>query len=396
MSPRCLALIAAALLASTIAGCGGDEEPAPEPPRASGGEPGVGDGDDDVRLTRIGDFDEPLYVTQAPGDPDALFVVEQGGRIRVIRDGEARQEPYLDLSDGVSSGGERGLLSAAFAPDYERSGLFYVYFTDQNGDIRVEEYERASEDRADPASRRRLLSQRHPFPNHNGGLLLFGPDELLYIGIGDGGSAGDPDRNGQNRDSLLGKILRIDPRPDGERPYGIPDDNPFADGQGRDEIYSYGLRNPWRFSFDRETDDLTIGDVGQNATEEIDFVPEGEGRGANFGWSAFEGNDRFNPDQEAPGHVRPVLTYGLGGGNCAVTGGYVVRDPALTSLFGRYLYADFCGGELRSFVPSGGEAKGDRALGVSVPSPSSFGEDLGGHIYVTSLEGPVYRLDPTP
>jgi glucose/arabinose dehydrogenase len=220
---------------------------------------------------------------------------------------------------------------------------------------------------------------------------------MLYVGLGDGGGGNDRHGsrgNGQSLGTLLGKILRIDPsRSQGGRRYRIPRDNPFVGRPGaRAEIYSYGLRNPWRFSFDRLTSDLTIGDVGQNAIEEIDFVRRGGGRGANFGWRVYEGNRRNYSGESAPGHIRPVLTYGLGGGNCAVTGGYVVRDRSLGSLYGRYLYGDFCRGQVRSVRLSPGRATGDRSIGLRVSSLSSFGEDGDGHIYMTSLDGPVYRL----
>jgi glucose/arabinose dehydrogenase len=334
-------------------------------------------------------------VTQPEGERD-LFVVEKGGRLMRLPGGEGEPEVFLDLSAEVSDGSEQGLLSVAFAPDYARSGLFYVDYTDVDGDTRVVEYRRdASGEAADPDSARELLLVEQPFDNHNGGLLIFGPDGRLYIGLGDGGSGGDPERNGQDLSTALAKLLRIDPRPSGRAPYGIPPDNPFTDEAGaRPEIYSYGLRNPWRFSFDRETGDLWIGDVGQNAFEEIDGVARGEGAGANFGWSAFEGALRFNEDQDAAGHVPPVLTYGRDRG-CSVTGGYVVRDLSLPTLYGRYLYGDFCEGELRSFTARPGrEATDDRPLGPLVPTLSSFGEDASGHVYVTSLEGPVYRLVP--
>lgn len=357
----------------------------------------MGDGRGGVRLVEIGELDQPLYVAQPPGERSDLYVVEKGGRIILIDDGEVVSEPFLDLSGEVSTGREQGLFSVAFAPDYRTSGRLYVDFTDTAGDTRIQEFRRAGGDppRADPASRRELLFIDQPFENHNGGLLLFGPDDLMYVGMGDGGSAGDPMRNGQSLSTLLGKLLRIDPLPGGRRPYRIPPSNPFVDKPGaRGEIYSYGLRNPWRFSFDRQTGALSIGDVGQDAFEEIDLVPEGGGRGANFGWSAFEGEMRFNPDQDAPGHVPPVLTYPLDG-NCSVTGGYVVRDESLRSLYGRYLYGDFCAGELRSFIARPGRrAADDRPLGLQVPLLSSFGEDNRGRIYVTSLEGPVYRLAP--
>jgi glucose/arabinose dehydrogenase len=350
-----------------------------------------------VRLAKIGEFEQPLYVAQPPGERDDLYVVEKGGRIMLLDDGEPAPEPFLDLSDEVSIGSEQGLLSVAFAPDYTRSGRLYVDFTDIAGDTRIQEFRRDPDDpaRADPASRRELLRIDQPFENHNGGLLQFGPDELLYIGTGDGGSGGDPMRNGQSLSTLLGKILRIEPDPTDGDPYSIPSSNPFVDQpDARGEIYAYGLRHPWRFSFDRRGGALSIGDVGQDAVEEVDLVARDQSRGANFGWSAFEGNERFNDDQEASGHIPPVLTYPLDGA-CAVTGGYVVRDEDLRSLYGRYLYGDFCLGQLRSFpARPGREAADDRPLGLEVPQLSSFGEDNRGRIYATSLDGPVYRLAP--
>jgi glucose/arabinose dehydrogenase len=382
------AALAAALL---VAGCGDDDddrtaatmtttEPtttttAEESP-ADGREPPVGDGDGGVALEKLGDFDQPVYVTQPPSGDDALFVVEQCGRI--VRLDGGGSETFLDVSDLITCGGEQGLLSMAFAPDYQRSRLFYVNYTATDGSSRTVEYERANDATADPDSARELLLIQDFASNHNGGLLLFGPDGELYLGMGDGGGAGDPERTAQDLNSLLGKLIRIDIR--GES------------GQ----VAAYGLRNPWRFSFDRETRDLWIGDVGQNALEEIDGVTFNEFTGPdaplNFGWSAFEGTQRFNSDQEAPNAIPPVLEYPLGDA-CAVTGGYVVRDPALRSLYGRYLYGDFCEGELHSFTAEPNrEATDDTPLGVEIPSLSSFGEDTDGHLYATSLEGPVYRL----
>jgi glucose/arabinose dehydrogenase len=396
-------LVLAAVIA---AGCGDDDgttatgsgaaTTTPPPPRTAG-RPSVGDGRGGVRLEKVGEFEAPVYVAQPPGERRDLYVVEKGGRIVLVDDGTPAAEPFLDLSDEVSTGGEQGLLSVAFAPDYARSGRLFVDFTDRAGDTRIQEFRRDADDpaRADPSSRRELLRIEQPFPNHNGGLLLFGDDGLLYVGTGDGGSAGDPMRNAQDLSTLLGKILRIDPEPDGGRPYGIPASNPFADEPGaRGEIYSYGLRNPWRFSFDRVGGALSIGDVGQDSLEEIDLVSRRQGRGANFGWSAFEGDERFNSDQDPSGAIPPVLTYPLDDA-CAVTGGYVVRDESLDSLYGRYLYGDFCVGELRSFpARPGRRAADDRPLGVTVPQLSSFGEDNRGRIYAVSLDGPVYRVAP--
>jgi glucose/arabinose dehydrogenase len=349
---------------------------------------------DDVVLRRIGSFDEPLYVTAPPGDRKRVFVVEKGGRIRLLLNGKRVRRSFLDLSGEVSTGGEQGLLSMAFAPNYARSGRFYLNFTDRGGDTRVQEFRRSrqSPNRANRASRRQLLFIAQPFENHNGGLVLFGPDELLYIGMGDGGSAADPGNRAQDLGTLLGKMLRIDPRRSGSKRYRSPRSNPFVGRSGRNEIYAYGLRNPWRFSFDSKTADLYIGDVGQNRFEEIDYARRGTARGKNYGWSCFEGSSSFDSSRSCPGAAGPVLTYRLTGDNCAVTGGVVVRDPALPVLAGRYLYGDFCGGQVRGFRVSGGRATDDRSLGFQVSSLSSFGEDARGRVYLTSLEGPVYRL----
>jgi glucose/arabinose dehydrogenase len=349
-----------------------------------------------VRLRRIGTFTAPLYVTAPPGDRRRVFVVEQEGRIVVVRGGRKLSRPFLDIRDLVVAGGEQGLLSMAFAPDYESSGLFYVYYTDNGGDTRVVEYRRASADRADHDSARQVLFQRQPEVNHNGGLVLFGPDDLLYVGLGDGGGAGDrhgPRGNAQDLGALLGKILRIDPRPDGGRPYRVPTSNPFVGRDGaRGEIYSYGLRNPWRFSFDRRTGDLAIGDVGQSDVEEIDFVRRDGGKGANFGWRPFEGRSRYTPGEDAPGHVPPVIQRYHSRGNCSITGGVVVRDPELPGLFGRYVFGDYCRGRIESARLRAGGARDARQTRLRVESLSSFGEDARGRVYVTSLDGPVYRL----
>ena len=393
------AILPLVLGAAMLIGCGddeGDEAPTQAAPTGGGTVQGVGDGAGGVKLEEVGQFDQPLYVTQPPGGGD-LYVVEQGGRVWPVDGGTVRNQPFLDVSGDVIVGGEQGLLSLAFAPDYEQSGLVYIYYTGDDQDQHVVEF-KASEDgrTVDPGSRREVLKMDDFAPNHNGGLLLFGPDDHLYIGTGDGGIGDDVRRQAQDLASPLGKILRIDPRQSGGKPYTVPADNPFVDRSGAlPEIYSYGLRNPWRFSFDRDTQAMTIGDVGQSGQEEIDHVAAGKGAGANFGWSAFEGTDRFNEDVQAPGAIPPILSYPTGdGGSCAITGGYVVRDPELPSLFGRYVYGDFCVGELRSLIATPQAAKGDRSLGPSVPNLSSFGEDAEGHVYATSLNGPVYRLAP--
>jgi glucose/arabinose dehydrogenase len=407
---RWLTALAAGILAGAVAlGCGGGSDEAPSTTAATpSGLPGdgakkppghPGDGEGGVELSAIGTFDSPLYVTQPEtGDDQHLYVVEHCGRVQRVGLDGGDPHTFIDLSDLVTCGGEQGLLSIAFAPDYAASGRFYVDYTDTEGDTRVVEYRRAGDDpaTADVDSAREVLSVDQPYANHNGGLLLFGPDHDLYIGLGDGGGGGDPQRNAQDLSSLLGKILRIDPRPSGGEPYSVPADNPFVDrADARPEIVAYGFRNPWRFSLDPETGDMWIGDVGEAAREEIDFAsPKALDSGVNFGWSAFEGTQRFNEDESAPGAREPVLEYPPDDG-CAVTGGYVVRDPRLRSLHGRYLYGDFCEGELRSFPADPKRGPSDeRALGVTVPSLSSFGTDAAGHVYATSLEGTVYRLDP--
>jgi glucose/arabinose dehydrogenase len=320
----------------------------------------------------------------------------------MIKDGKEVGGSFLDISDKVQAGGERGLLSVAFAPSYAKNRRFYVFFTDEQGDLKVQEYRRSKGNARDAkeGSARTVIEIRHrQNSNHNGGQLQFGPDRMLYISTGDGGSGGDPPENAQNKSSLLGKILRIDPRRKGKRSYRIPRGNPFAHGPGADEVFSFGLRNPYRFSFDRARRKITIGDVGQEQHEEIDYETLADARGANFGWDAFEGFDRFNSSDASPppkNHTKPILVYGHGGGNCAVTGGYVVRDKRIPSLFGRYIYADFCGGEIRTLKPGSKRATDDQSAGLLNQSGlSSFGEDASGRIYFTNLlSGKVFRIQP--
>ena len=346
-----------------------------------------------VRFARIGTFDQPTFVTAPRGDRARVFVTEQPGRIRVLVQRKLRSRAFLDIRGDVNCCGERGLLSMAFAPDYAQSGRFYVYFTRDDGDIVVRQYTRSASDPdvADAASAREVIRIEHSqFGNHNGGQLQFGPDGMLYLATGDGGGGGDPLRNGQDRGSLLGKLLRIDPRPGGG--YDVPADNPFRGRDGmRGEIWAYGLRNPFRFSFDRAGRGIAIADVGQNEFDEIDFGAKGA-RGANFGWSVFEANSRYR-EGSAPGHVKPVLVRRLGSnGNCAVIGGYVVRDKALTGLYGRYLHGDNCNPAIYSVRLSSKGASGNRATGLRLSLLSSFGEDALGRVYATSLNGGVYRL----
>jgi glucose/arabinose dehydrogenase len=327
-----------------------------------------------VGLRRIGTFQAPTYLTAPPGDRRRLFVVEQAGTVRVVRDGRKLATPFLDLRSDVQAGGERGLLSMAFAPEYATSGLFWVYFTGLDGDIHIQRFHRATADRADRGSRREVLRVEHSqYSNHNGGQLAFGPDGRLYTGLGDGGLGGDPFRSAQNPSKLLGKILRFDA------------------ARQKPEVYSIGLRNPWRFSFDRKTGDMTIGDVGQNEYEEIDFVVRGGGLGKNYGWSAYEGLHRYYGGT-VKNYVAPVIETSHSDGNCSITGGYVVRDRGVPGLYGRYVYGDYCNPELRWAALRPGRATAGGKLGLRVPALSSFGEDARGRVYVLSLNGPVYRF----
>ena len=351
-----------------------------------------------VGLQRIGGFDQPVYVTGAPGFPKLLFVVEQEGRIKVLHRGRKLRRSFLNIADLVRDSYEQGLLSVAFPPDYRRSRRFYVAYTDNQGDVNVAEFRRRTATIARRSSRRRVIEIRHRFhQNHNGGQLKF-LGKLLYISVGDGGSVDDPPDNAKNRRVLLGKILRIDPRnPRGRRAYRVPPSNPFVGRRGRDEIFSYGLRNPFRFSFDRVSGPgvrIAIGDVGQGSFEEVDYETLRGARGANFGWDEWEGFSRHECDGSCTrGTEKPVYAYGRSRG-CAVIGGYVVRDRRLGALYGRYVFADLCEGQLRSFAPRLRRVRRAPRLGIAVPSPTSFGEDNRGRLYVASLNGPVFRLVP--
>jgi glucose/arabinose dehydrogenase len=346
-----------------------------------------------IRLARVaGGLEKPLLVVSPPGDA-RLFVVEQVGRIRIIEGGRVLRQPFLDLSGQVSGGAEQGLLGLAFHPRYAENGRFFVNYTDRAGDTRIVEYRvSGNPNRAAAGTRRQLLFVDQPYPNHNGGHLVFGPDGMLYIGLGDGGSGGDPLNNGQRTNTLLGKILRIDvDSPSGGRPYGIPAGNPFAGGSGRPEILHWGLRNPWRFSFDRGRGDLWIGDVGQNKVEEVDFRPAGA-PGANFGWNAFEGTRPFGGTARGP-TVKPVAQYSHAKG-CSVTGGFVYRGSKVPSLRGRYVFADWCSG--RTWSMRAGPQPGDvreitRRLSRSLAGVTSFGEDAAGELYATAGES-LYRF----
>lgn len=327
-------------------------------------------------------LDNPLYVTHA-GD-DRLFVVEQPGRIRIVESGRVLPAPFLDISRRVAFGGERGLLGLAFHPDYRRNGRFFVNYTrDPDGATVIAEYHASADpDRAAPAEKLLLLVPQ-PYPNHNGGMVEFGPDGLLYLGLGDGGSGGDPGNRAQNTYELLGKILRIDV--DRGAPYRIPPDNPFAAGGGRAEVFAWGLRNPWRFSFDRETGALWVGDVGQDAWEEVDVVR----RGGNYGWRVMEGRHCFRPPRgcETRGLEPPVAEYAHSGGRCSVIGGYVYHGRRVPRLAGTYVSGDYCSGEIFGLTNGA-----PRVLLATHQWISSFGEDRAGELYVVDLKGSVHRI----
>ena len=333
----------------------------------------------------------PAYLTSPPNDP-RLFIVEQNGRVRIVSNGTLLPTPFLDIRSRVTYGGEQGLLSIVFHPQYATNGFFFVNFTATGGGAtRVERFRVSSNaDVADDASSTLILTVAQPFANHNGGLLKFGPDGFLYIGMGDGGSGGDPQGNGQNRNSLLGKMLRIDVN---TLPYVVPSTNPFVGQSGvRPEIWALGLRNPWRFSFDRQAGQLYIADVGQGQREEVNVVPSAQG-GQNYGWATMEGSVCYNA-QTCPqtGLTLPVVDYTHADG-CSITGGYVYRGTRIPEIAGRYFYTDYCNGWLRSFRFVNGAATSSREWPVArLNNPTSFGEDSSGELYVTLSGGSVMRL----
>jgi len=355
-----------------------------------------------LRAVPIGIFAAPVHIAVAPGFPNLLFVVERAGQIRVMRDEVPVRAPFLDIREIVravpdpDAGGEEGLLSVAFPPDYKQSGRFYVAFTNKDGDIELDEFRRSPDRpaRADPGSRRKVLVIPHrTASNHNGGQLQFGPSGLLYLSTGDGGAGTPIGEPARRLDSLLGKIVRIDPVAAPPRRYRIPPSNPFVGKRGRDEIFAYGLRNPWRFSITGRT--IAIADVGQLNREEVNILPIGEAAGANFGWPQYEGDLVF--DASRPGRhpaTFPMFVYGHDRG-CAITGGFVVTDPKLPALRGRYLYGDFCEGDIHSFLPDvpSQTAAGDASTGLVLPGLTSFGRGVDGQLYAAQVSGQVSRLE---
>lgn len=354
---------------------------------------GPGEGWPQIGLQKVVDgLERPLYVTHAGDGSGRLYILEQPGWVRVLEDGRLLETPFLDLTDRVlSRGNEQGLLGLAFSPDFRESGIFYIHYTGRpDGRTVLSRFRLRDGDprRGDAASEEVLLTVEQPYANHNGGALLFGPDGYLYLALGDGGSAGDPENRAQNLDSLLGKILRLDVSQPG--PYRIPPDNPFVGGQGREEIWAYGLRNPWRISFDRATGDLYIADVGQNAIEEVNFQPAGSPGGENYGWRVWEGSRRY-AQGEAPGAVFPVAEYTHAEGGCSITGGYVYRGQAIPALVGIYLYGDYCTGYIWGLKQQDGQWQTGRLLDTSL-NITSFGEDEAGEVYVVDRRGAIYRV----
>lgn len=342
----------------------------------------------------------PLYLTAPPGDATRLFIVEKTGTIRIVKDGTLLATPFLDISGQVSGGGEQGLLGLAFDPNYASNGRFFVHYTDPDGNTRLSNFQvSANPDIANAGSEQVILTATQPYPNHNGGQLVFGPDGLLYLGLGDGGSGGDPQGRAQDRSDLLGSILRLDVQAGSS--YSVPPDNPFIGQAGvRPEIWSYGLRNPWRFSFDRGTGDLYIADVGESRFEEVDVSPAagGAGKGINYSWNIMEGNHCFSTGQcDRNGLTSPPHEYTHSQG-CSITGGYVYRGSAIPALQGLYFFADFCQGWVRSFRYIGGVATELTDWRVLQPGGSitSFGEDAAGELYLMTSSGRVFKIVPEP
>ncbi len=408
-------LAASGLVVVTLLGCGGGStspstapspstspttgarEPSPSPTASAAPSPELDLDRLAVTFEPVVDgLDQPLAAVHAGDGSGRLFVVEQGGRIMVVRDGRLERQPFLDIADRITAGGERGLLGLAFHPAFPDDPRLFVNYTEaEEGDTIVASYRVAdpAADRADPGTEEVLLRIDQPFANHNGGALAFGDDGYLYIATGDGGSGGDPQDNGQRLDTLLGKILRIDvDRTEGDRRYGIPPDNPYAGGGGEPEIWHFGLRNPWRMSFDRENGDLWIGDVGQGAWEEIDVQRAGAPGGANFGWSRMEGFHCREDGCDEAAFTPPIAEYGHDSG-CTVIGGHVYRGAAQPSLVGAYLFADYCSGRVWAIDAASDDRQQPVPVGELSGQPSSFGEDEAGEVYLTTLSaGDLLRV----
>jgi glucose/arabinose dehydrogenase len=339
-------------------------------------------------------LNQPVALTNANDNSSRIYIVEQTGVIRILLGGLLLPAPFMDIQDRVgSSGSEQGLLGLAFHPDYGQNGYFFVNYTNLAGDTIIARFQRSSVDAnaGDPSSEEILLKISQPFANHNGGHVVFGTDGYLYIGTGDGGSGGDPMGNGQSLNTLLGKILRIDVNQG--NPYAIPADNPFISGTGLPEIWAYGLRNPWRFSFDDQTGDLYIADVGQNLWEEVNYSQAGRGNGSNYGWNYFEGSHTFSgqpPENQV--FIQPAVEYGRDMG-CSVTGGRVYRGERLPEFKGVYFYGDFCSGNVWGLLPDGMDRWVNELLFNNVGRIASFGVDESGEIYLVDYTGSILLLE---
>ncbi|MGW8634078.1 PQQ-dependent sugar dehydrogenase [Streptomyces sp. NPDC055793] len=339
-----------------------------------------------VALTEVARATNPTAGAAGPGD--TVWIAERAGTVRVLND-SGLGEPVLDISDETTTDGERGLLGVTFDKDFAH---FYISYTDLQGTSTIDEFA-VQDGTIQQDTRRTVLTQQQPESNHNGGDITFGPDGYLYIAFGDGGGGGDPDGNGQKLDTLLGKLLRIDPR--GGTPYAVPEDNPFVgDPDARSEIWSYGLRNPWRFSFDAGSGDLLIADVGQSEWEEIDWAPADSKGGENYGWAQMEGTHPFRGGTEPANHVPPIHEYDRNGLGCSVTGGYVYRGQAVADLAGQYVYSDYCDGTLRSLEIENGKVTAEHDLGVNGGEVVSFAQDNDGELYALAIGGTVWRVDP--
>ncbi|NGN63136.1 PQQ-dependent sugar dehydrogenase [Streptomyces sp. A7024] len=369
---RSSALIGSLCLVATVAL--GAASAAPKPTAAQ------------VSLTKVATAQNPTAGTAGPGG--SVWIAERAGTVRVLGD-QGLSEPVLDISGETTTDGERGLLGIAFDKDFAH---FYISFTNREGTSTVDEFA-VADGKLRPDTRRTVLTQTQPYANHNGGDLAFGPDGYLYIALGDGGSGGDPHGNGQNLGTLLGKLLRIDPG--GGDPYAIPPGNPFVGTAGaKPEIWAYGLRNPWRFSFDKGTGDLLIGDVGQNAWEEIDWAPAASKGGENYGWGEMEGNHPYQDGTEPANHVPPIHEYDRGGLGCSVTGGYVYRGAAVPDLMGQYVFSDYCDGTLRALQIENGKVTGVSDLGANGGEVVAFAQGGDGELYVLDIGGGVSRIGP--
>ncbi len=349
----------------------------------------------------VGGLQAPLAIVNAGDGSGRIFVVQQGGQVRIVRDGALVSRPFLDIAGRISSGGERGLLGLAFHPRFPDDPRIFVDYTDGNGDTRVSSFRvnPSAPDVVDPSTEQRLLFVKQPYPNHNGGALAFGPDGDLYISLGDGGSGGDPQGNGQSTKTLLAKILRIDvDHPSADRPYGIPGDNPFADGSaGLPEIWLTGLRNPWRISFDRATGDLWIGDVGQGSWEEVDVQRANVPGGTNFGWNRMEGNHCYQPSSDCANAslTLPVTDYGHDQG-CTVIGGLVVRGTSQPALDGGYLFGDYCSGRVWAIDPATSDYRKPTLVAETTHNFAAFGEDEAGTPYAVDISaGTLLRVTGT-